>query len=77
LAKFVTTDYLGVTVIALDADWDHAVDGHSEMIGRERFVEQAISNPDEVYAGVIAGRKAFLARNITTGFWAGYLTVPW
>jgi hypothetical protein len=75
LVIFITTDYMGISVIASDSDWKHVIDGHSEMIGREQFVEKAIHDPDEVYEGSIAGRKTFIALNIATGFWAGHLTV--
>jgi hypothetical protein len=45
------------------------------MQGRELFVGRAISYPDQVFQGNKPDRKIFVARNITTGFWTGYLTV--
>jgi hypothetical protein len=66
---------MGTTVIGADVDWLHVITGHPEMQGRELFVGRAISNPDQVFQGNKPNRKTFVARNITTGFWAGYLTV--
>jgi hypothetical protein len=74
-ALAITTDYSGRTVIAKDADWDHAVDGHPELNGREIYVQNAISFPSAVYEGNKGDREVFVAQNITTGFWKDALTV--
>ena len=74
MAKFVVADVFGQTVIATFASWDHVI-RHTEMIGKEDQVKAAIEHPDIVYEGRTPGHKLFTARNITTGFWAGSITV--
>jgi len=74
VAKFIVTDVFGQTVIATFASWDH-VTLHSEMVGKEEQVKAAIERPDIVYEGRTPEHKVLTARNITTGFWAGSITV--
>lgn len=74
MAKFIVTDMFGQTVIATFASWDHLI-LHAEMIGRDEQVKAAIENPDVVYGGRTPEHKVFTARSITTGFWAGSITV--
>jgi hypothetical protein len=45
------------------------------MVGKEEQVKGAIEQPDVVYEGRTPEYKLFTARNITTGFWAGSITV--
>lgn len=45
------------------------------MVGKEDHVQAAIERPDVVYEGKTPEHKVFTARNITTGFWAGSITV--
>jgi hypothetical protein len=74
VAKFIVTDGFGQTVIATFASWDH-VTLHPEMVGKEEQVKAAIERPDVVYEGRTPEHKVFTARNITTGFWAGSITI--
>ena len=74
MAKFVVADVFGQTVIATFASWDH-VTRHTEMVGKEEQVKDAIQHPDIVYEGRTAAHKIFTTRNITAGFWAGSITV--
>ena len=74
MAKFIVTDVFGQTVIATFASWDHAM-LHTEMVGKEDYVKAAIEKPDVVYEGRTPEHKLFTARNITSGLWAGSITV--
>ena len=74
MAKFIVTDVFGQTVIATFASWDHVI-LHTEMIGKEDQVKAVIESPDAVYEGRTPEHKLFTARNITTGFWSGSITV--
>ena len=74
MAKFIVTDVFGQTVIATFASWDH-VTLHPEMVGKEEQVKTAIERPDIVYEGRTPEHQVFTARNITTGFWTGSITV--
>jgi hypothetical protein len=75
VAKFIVTDVFGQTVIATYASWDHVIQHHAEMVGKEVLAREAIENPDKVYEGRTPEHKIFAARNIKTGFWAGGITV--
>ena len=74
MAKFIVTDVFGQTVIATFASWDH-VTLHPEMVGKEEQVKAAIEHPHVVHEGRTPEHKVFTARTITTGFWAGSITV--
>ena len=45
------------------------------MISKEDLVKAAIEQPNVIYEGRTPEHKLFTARNITTGFWAGSITV--
>jgi len=75
VVKFTVTDVFGQTVIATFASWDHVTQHHPEMVGKEEQVKAAIEHPHVVYEGRTPEHKVFTARNITTGFWAGSITV--
>ena len=75
MANFIVTDRFGQTVIATYASWDHVIQRHSEMAGKEDQVKEAIENPDVVYEGRTSEHKIFSAQNIKAGFWAGSITM--
>jgi hypothetical protein len=71
VAKFIITDVFGRTVIGPFAAWDHVLEGHPEMDGREELVKEAIIRPVSVHATRDPARRLFRGKTITSGFFSG------
>lgn len=53
------TDPDGRRVALTQEGWDHILDGHTDMVGRQNLVMKAVSSPDHRAPDPIRGRERY------------------